>query len=308
MRRHALSIKIPYNSAEGLATAKKVMKIVNDAAYEYSQKLSEEKGCFPNWDISIFGPKAKNTKMRNSALTTIAPTGSISMLLDCSSGVEPFFALAYTKEVMSGQNLTYVNPHLKKELKKYDLYNDEMIKEIEKEGSIQHIEKIPQEIKRIFVTAMDISAEDHIKMQAAFQENVDNSISKTINFPYTATREDVRKGYILAWEVGCKGCTVYRDGSRKEQVLTIKKEKIQEERDQAPKPVQEKVASVKSDKNSFEEIIPPPITEKIKQREHVSLNKKEIIATKKCPECGGGIQIAEGCMLCLNCGFSACSV
>lgn len=300
-------LRIPYDSEEGYRTAEKVMSIVNNTAHEASEELADTKSCFPNWDISIYGPKEKDTKKRNSALTTIAPTGSISMLLDCSSGVEPFFALAYNKEVMSGQHLSYVNPYLEKELQKHNIYNEEIIKEIEKTGSIQHIERIPQDIKRIYVTAMDISADAHIKMQSAFQKHVDNSISKTVNFPYSATREDVRKGYISAWEMGLKGCTVYRDGSREEQVLSIKKEDTKKEEQNHSKA---EVPSSKKEEttDSFEEVIPPPVTEESSAREHISLNKKEIIASKKCPECSSPIQIAEGCMLCLACGFSACSV
>jgi len=306
-------LRIPYDSQEAYDTAEKVMSIVNNTAHEYSEELAKEKSTFPNWDISIYGPKDQNTKMRNSALTTIAPTGSISMLVDCSSGVEPFFALAYTKEVMSGQKLSYINPYLERELEKLGLHNEEMIKEIEKTGSIQHIERIPHDIKRIYVTAMDISADAHIKMQAAFQKHVDNSISKTVNFAYSATREDVRKGYIIAWEHGLKGCTVYRDGSREEQVLIIKKE---DKEAKVEKQIQIQSESIPTETTAtkeaptFEEIIPPPVTEKVKvnEREHISLNKKEIIASKKCPECSAPIQIAEGCMLCLACGFSACSV
>jgi len=312
-------MKIPYNSHEGREIAKKVMKLINDTAHACSTKLAEEKGCFPNWDISIYGPKGKNIKMRNSALTTIAPTGSISMLLDCSSGVEPFFALAYQKEVMSGQKLTYVNPYLEAELKKLNLYSEELIQEIEKTGSIQHIEKIPDTLKKIYVTAMDIDADAHIKMQGAFQENVDNSISKTINFPYTATREDVRKGYLLAWELGLKGCTVYRDGSRKEQVLSISKEKEEKKSEETltetESPQEVRIPEIQEnkteEKESFEEIIPPPVRE----REHVAIKteaktKEEDNGHKarKCPECGATIQMGEGCMLCLSCGFSACSV
>jgi len=284
-------LRIPYNSEEGFALAEKVMGIINHAAHEHSEKLAHEKGCFPNWDISIFGPKGKNVKMRNSALTTVAPTGSISMLLDCSSGIEPFFALSYYKEVMSGQKLIYINPFLEEELKKLGLHNEAIIKEIEKNGSIQGIKEIPEESKRVFVTSMDISAEDHIKMQAAFQREVDNSISKTINFDNSATREDVKQGYLMAWEMGLKGCTVYRDGSRSEQVLNLHKEDKKEE----------------TKVQNFEEILPPPLPTE-ENREHLSLNKKEIIHSKKCPECSNNIQIAEGCMLCLSCGFSACSL
>ncbi len=295
-------LRIPYNCEEGLKTAEKVMNLINSSAHEQSQELAEEKGCFPNWNISIYGPKGKNIKMRNSALTTIAPTGSISMIFDCSSGVEPFFALSYMKEVMSGQKLLYINSYLEEELKKLNLNNEETIKEIERTGSIQHLERIPENTRKVFVTAMDITADDHIKMQASFQRHVDNSISKTINFPYSATREDVKKGYLLAWESGCKGCTVYRDGSRQEQVLIIKKE---EKKEAMPEPKKEEI---KNEKMNFEEVIPPPISEETIKRDHVSLNKKEIIKLKKCPECGSTIQIGEGCMLCLSCGFSVCSL
>ncbi len=310
-------LQIPYNSEKGYETATKVMSIVNNSAHEASQELAKEKGTFPNWDISIYGPKGQDEKMRNSALTTVAPTGSISMLLECSSGVEPFFALAYNKEVMSGQTLSYINPHLEEELKKLGLYTDEIIKEIEKTGSIQHIERIPQGIRKVYVTAMDIDADAHIQMQAAFQKHVDNSISKTINFPYSATRDDVRKGYLLSWELGLKGCTVYRDGSRQEQVLNIKKEEKKKEEDGKKEIRDEQIEIPSEEETNFEEIIPPPVAEINEEieapeisedREHMSLNKKEIIASKKCPECSSPIQIAEGCMLCLACGFSACSV
>lgn len=301
-------LEIPYNSEEGFATAERVMKIVNDAAHEYSGMLATEKGCFPNWEISIFGPKGKNIKMRNSALTTVAPTGSISMLLDCSSGVEPFFALAYYKEVMSGQKLIYVNPYLKEELKKLGLDREEIVSEIEQTGTVQHIKEIPEATRRVFVTAMDISADDHIKMQAAFQRHVDNSISKTINFTNSATREDVKQGYLFAWESGLKGCTVYRDGSRQEQVLNLHKDSKKESKPVA-KEVQKAEAKevLEVQEQNFEEVIPPPPPMISENREHLSLNKKEIIHSKKCPECANDIQIAEGCMLCLSCGFSACS-
>lgn len=289
-------LRAGYNSEEGLEIGKKVMKMVNDVCHQYSEKLAAEKGCFPNWEISIFGPKVQNVKIRNSALTTIAPTGSISMLLDCSSGVEPFFALSYYKEVMSGQKLIYINNFLEEELKRLNLYTEDIIKSIEKTGSIQQISELPEETRKVFVTAMDISAHAHIKMQAAFQEHVDNSISKTINFPNSATREDVRQGYIMAWKLNLKGCTVYRDGSRQEQVLNLHKE-------------EPKAESTTEATKTHTEVIPPPIFQATgPERTHLTLNKKEIIHSKKCPECSSDIQIAEGCMLCLSCGFSVCSV
>jgi len=282
-------LRIAYDSEEGVEIARKVMSLINEASHQMSEELAKEKTSFPNWSKSIFNEEGTNTPRRNSALTTVAPTGSISMLLDCSSGIEPFFALAYNKTVLNSQKLMYVNPYLKAELERIGLYRDDIIKQIERDGTIQNIDEIPTETKNIFVCAMDISAEAHIKMQAAFQENVDNSISKTINFPNEATREDVRQGYIMAWEAGLKGCTVYRDGSRQEQVLNLNKNDVQTIRTK-----------------SSVEIAPPPI--KKSERGHVSLTKKEIIKSNKCPECESKIQIAEGCMLCLSCGFSACSV
>ncbi len=305
-------LKVAYNSEQGLATAKRVMHLINVTAHNYSEQIANEKGTFPNWEISIFGPKEKNIKQRNAALTTVAPTGSISMLFDCGSGVEPFFALSYQKEVMSGQKLMYINEILEEELKNLGLYRDDIIKEIERTGSIQHITEIPENIRKVYVTAMDISAEDHIRMQAAFQSEVDNSISKTINFPYSATREDVRQGYILAWKSGLKGCTVYRDGSRKEQVLTVAKsqEEQTEESKETSCEVCETTEQIQT-KQNFEEVIPPPVgnveAHDESSRAHMSLSKNEIIKSRKCPECSNPIQIAEGCMLCLSCGFSACS-
>ncbi|MBU1151701.1 adenosylcobalamin-dependent ribonucleoside-diphosphate reductase [Patescibacteria group bacterium] len=294
-------MRVPYNSERGRDIARRVMKFINKTAHEYSQVIAEEKGCFPNWDISIFGPKGKNIKMRNAALTTVAPTGSISMLADCSSGVEPFFALAYMKQVMGGQKLMYINPHLEKELERLNLNTEKMKESIHQSGTLKDIKEIPEETKKIFVTSMEISEEDHIKMQAAFQEHVDNSISKTINFPNSATREDVRRGYVLAWELGLKGCTVYRDGSRQEQVLHLNKTVEKEDPTEIPETIDAN--------DNFEEIAPPPLIESSETpREHTSFNKKDIIKSKKCPECGEGVQVGEGCMLCLSCGFSACSV
>ena len=219
-------LHVPYNTPEGFATAERVMQIVQSASHEESESATRQKGVFPNWEKSVFGPNGENRPRRNAALTTVAPTGSISMLLDCSSGVEPFFALAYVKEnIMGGDSLTYFNKYLEAELKRLGLYSEELVEDVVKTGSIQHRTDLPENLRRTFVTAMDISAEDHIRMQAAFQKHVDNSISKTINFKNSATRDDVLNGYIMAWELGCKGGTMYRDGSRQEQVLSVKSQK-----------------------------------------------------------------------------------
>jgi ribonucleoside-diphosphate reductase alpha chain len=268
-------LHIPYNSEEGLKTAESIMKCINDATHEMSQQLAEEKGVFPNWDKSIY--KQKDIKMRNAATTNIAPTGTISMIFDVSGGVEPYFALAYHYQGILGGNteLYYANKHLKSELAALGLDTPEIMKKIYEEGSLSGIEDIPESVKRVFVTSMDISAEDHIRMQAAFQKYCDNAISKTINFPEDATKEDVLQGYIMAWEMGCKGCTVYRNNSRKIQVLNLNKKKETEE------------TTVKT---------------VIVQGENGESSHNT------CPECDGELEFQEGCFKCKECGWGKCSL
>ena len=213
---------IPYNSPEGQKLGEKVMKTITESAHAMSQELAKEKGVFPNIDLSVFAKK--KIKMRNAALTTVAPTGSISMMLDCSSGIEPNFALAYVKQDKDGQQYHYFNRYFEQALAKYKFSphkKEEIKQELIKTGGIQGLTDLPQELRETFLVAMDISADDHIKMQAAFQRQVDNSISKTINFPNSATREQVFNGFIQAWQLKCKACTVYRDGSREVQILNL---------------------------------------------------------------------------------------
>lgn len=213
---------IKYNSEKGFVTAEKVMSVIQESAHNMSQELAKEKGVFPNYPKSIF---ARNKiKMRNAALTTVAPTGSISMMFDVSSGVEPNFALAYIKQDKDGVQYHYLNKYFEEELgrRKFDETTiSEIKKEVTETGSIQRIDYLPQALRDTFVVAMDILGKDHIKMQAAFQSHVDNSISKTINLPNSATREDIKISYLQAWKLGCKSCTVYRDGSRNIQVLNL---------------------------------------------------------------------------------------
>ncbi|HEY4523492.1 MAG TPA: adenosylcobalamin-dependent ribonucleoside-diphosphate reductase [Candidatus Paceibacterota bacterium] len=213
---------VAYNSGEGNKIGEKVMGVITNEAHKMSQLLAKEKGAFSNLSQSIFAKK--KIKMRNAALTTVAPTGSISMMFDCSSGIEPNFALAYIKQDKDGLQYPYLNRYFNEAVKKYHFSKDrvDMIKsEIVKTGSIHHLGDIPKELRQTFVVAMDISAEDHMRMQAAFQKNVDNSISKTINFPNSATKEEVKDGFILAWKLKCKSATVYRDGSRNVQILNL---------------------------------------------------------------------------------------
>ncbi len=213
---------IKYNSKEGYAMGGKVMAFITKSAHEMSQELAKEKGVFPNYPISVFAKK--KIKMRNAALTTVAPTGSISMMLDTSSGMEPNFALAYVKQDKDGLQYHYLNAHFERELHRRKFSEGTIAKikeEIIKTGSIQSLTDLPQDLRDTFVISMEMSGEDHVRMQAAFQSHVDNSISKTVNFPNNATREDVKNAYFLAWKLGCKSCTVYRDGSRNVQILNL---------------------------------------------------------------------------------------
>lgn len=213
---------IRYDSEEGIKTAKKVMSVIQRAAEQMSRQLAREKGSFPNKHLSIF----KDEERRNAALTTVAPTGSISMMFDTSSGIEPNFALSYIKIDKDGEKYHYLNPYFEEALRK-EGFREEEIEEIKAEvvekGSIQHLRNLPRHLRDTFVVAMDIPGVNHIRMQAAFQKHVDNSISKTINLPNSATEEDVKQSFIAAWKLKCKSCTVYREGSRQVQVLNIGK-------------------------------------------------------------------------------------
>ncbi len=221
-------LRISYNSKEALNLAEKVMSFIKKVAVETSEKLAEKRGPFPNFEKSIF----KNGKpRRNATLTTIAPTGSIGIIANASTGIEPVFALAYVrKNILGGEELFEINPYFKQALIEEGLYSEDLIKEVIQKGSLKDIKGIPESLKRVFVTAMDIPPEMHIRMQAAFQKYVDNAVSKTINMPNSATKEDVEKVYLLAYKLGCKGVTVYRDGSRNVQVLNIGSSTKKEER------------------------------------------------------------------------------
>lgn len=212
---------IRYDSLQGFETGELVMKTIQDGAHETSVALAGEKGVFPLWSESIWAEKG--IKRRNTMVTTVAPTGSIAMFFDTCSGIEPNFALSFTKQDKDGHTYRYVNQHLEKALRDRGLYSEKLMQEIIMEGSLQNIADVPQDIKDVFRVAMDIAPQDHIRAQAAFQKHVENSISKTINFPNEATIEDIKEGYILAWKLGCKGCTLYRDGSRQVQVLNLNK-------------------------------------------------------------------------------------
>ncbi|PKN72149.1 MAG: ribonucleoside-diphosphate reductase, adenosylcobalamin-dependent [Candidatus Cloacimonetes bacterium HGW-Cloacimonetes-3] len=231
-------LNIPYASDAAVELAAKIMEAVDFAAKQRSMELAMQKGSFPNFPLSIYAKgdierqsiehnwdellvNIQKHGIRNATLTTIAPTGTISMIADTSSGVEPQFSLAFVKTVMDGEKLIYVNKHFEAALSERGLLTPELLEKVSQRGSITHLDEIPQDMKDIFQTAHDISPEWHIRMQAAFQAYTDNAVSKTINFPHDATVEDIRSAYELAYQLGCKGVTVYRDGSRENQVLSV---------------------------------------------------------------------------------------
>lgn len=215
---------IPYDSDEAILLGEKVMKFIRDEARKESIRLAEKRVAFPNFKGSIHDTP-NGLKLRNATVTTIAPTGTISIIADSSSGIEPYFAISYVRNVMDNDELIEVNPYFEKAARDGGFYSEELMRRIAKKGSIQNFEEIPKSVRKLFVTAHDISPEWHIRMQGAFQKYVDNAVSKTVNFSNNATIEDVAKVYMLAYELGCKGVTIYRDGSRLRQVLEVKKDK-----------------------------------------------------------------------------------
>jgi len=214
-----IKMGVRYDTEEGLQTGEKLMKFITTEARKMSVELGEEKGSFPNFRGSIWAKQFRT--MRNATVTTIAPTGTISIIAGCSQGIEPLFAIVYVREVAEslGRSLIEVNALFENMALKEGFYDEELIGKIAKKTSVQDVEEIPINVRNFFVVAHDISAEWHVRMQAAFQKYTDNAVSKTINFPNRATPDDIDKAYWLAYKLGCKGVTVYRHGSREKQVL-----------------------------------------------------------------------------------------
>ena len=215
-----LLLEIPYDSDEALELGAGVMDFIQKESHQYSSELAEKRGNFPNWEKSIFYDK--KIPMRNSTVTTIAPAGTISIIAGCSSGIEPLYAISYIRTVMDQTRLIEVNPIFEKKAKELGFYTQELMEKIAEKGSIQDFSEIPEDLKVIYKTAYDVSPDWHVKMQAEFQKYTDNAVSKTINLPNKASLEDVRQAYLLSYRSGCKGITIYRDGSRKEQVLATR--------------------------------------------------------------------------------------
>lgn len=303
---------ISYSSEEGTKLAGQVMEFIDYISKSESIELAKERGRFNNFKGSIYDQpnylfnkfKGKSAGkisddmwakldsdiqkygLRNATTTCIAPTGTISMIAGASGGVEPLFGLVFSRLIMDGTEMLEVNPIFKDYMLSHNLYSDNLMAQIAKDGSLSHVEGVPNEIKRIFVTAHDVAPYWHVKMQAAFQLHVDNAVSKTVNFVESATREDIKEVYILAYKNNLKGITVYRNNSRQFQPMNLDTKK--KEPKIAIKPIEKNLEpKVEEDREEY--------------------NPTGEIKTIKCPECGNEIQMAEGCFICLNCGYSGCS-
>jgi ribonucleoside-diphosphate reductase alpha chain len=267
-----IQLGIPYDSEEAVQSAEQVMKFIDDEAKLASHQLAQERGAFPNFGQSTY----KNEPLlRNATRTTIAPTGTVSMICDASGGVEPLFSISYMKRVMDGKELFYTNKYFLELAKEQGFYSESLIKQVANKDSVNNVEAIPEDVRKYCVVAHDIAPEWHTRIQAAFQKHINNAVSKTVNFPHTASPDDVREVFMLAYKLGCKGVTIYRDGSRDQQVLNIETVKKKEE------PKKEEVSS-----------------------EQPTAKKEE---TNTCPECKTTMNMQEGCASCPSCGYSYCS-
>ncbi len=311
-----LHMGIAYDSEEGIKLAEKVMKHVQEQSWIASEELAKEKSPFPRWNKSWFAKgfdpvthkydhKKKPRKFRNVAITTIAPTGTISMAADCSSGIEPVFALCYVKNVVDAAGLTYVNKYfeevVRKEVGDNGAFNA-VVAKVAETGSARHVHELSDRLKKIFVTAHDIEWQWHVKMQAAFQKYTDNAVSKTINFPSTATLEEIRGAYVMAWKMGCKGITVYRDKSKNYQVLAVKQDATTQKEEKKDQIMQSQLRHTPlAERRDFSDLV----KQEVRRGDVIDVSNED---EEKCPECDAVMQNQEGCNLCLNCGYSKCKL
>ena len=272
-----VELKIPYASSQGIKTGERLSKFIHETAISESRSLGIERGSFPGFKGSDW-EKQGFKAMRNSTVNTVAPTGTISIIANCSSGIEPLFALSYIrKNILDVENteLLEVNDLFERLARKEKFYSKELMKQISETGGIGDLPGVPKEYREIFKVSQEIDFRDHIKMQAAWQKHIDAAVSKTINMSHSATPDDVREAYVMAYELGCKGITVYRDGSKARQVLNAGSSRS------GSKPIVDDQRKWVGNGHSPEEI---------------------------CPECGGELSFKEGCASCLSCGYSRCSV
>jgi ribonucleoside-diphosphate reductase alpha chain len=311
---------IPYDSEEALALADRLMAFIREHADAASEALAAERGVFPSWQESIYGPAGLDRPMRNSTRTTVAPTGTLSIIADCTGGIEPAFALAFTRShFLDPRNptqpvrLTEVNRIFAAAARQRGVYTDELVDYLAAGGSLHDRPDVPDDLKHVFVTAHDIAPTWHVRMQAAFQRHTDNAVSKTINFPRQATTSDVANAYLLAYREGCKGITIYRDGSRTGQVLSYVAEGegiplVEDEASAAP--AEAGALALEAPSGNGRTRRRPAVGAGRARNRYMpprpALPFSEIHTTDGCPDCGAHLVFSEGCLTCRSCGFTRC--
>lgn len=299
-----IMLDIPYDTEEAVELGEKVMQFIATESKKMSQDLAVDRGQFPNFEGSVFD-RQDAPKMRNATTNTIAPTGTISIIAGCSSGIEPLFAISYIRNVMDDNELIEVNPLFELVARREGFYNEDLMKKIAESGGVQGLDEVPAKWQRVFVVSHDITPEWHLRMQAVFQKYTDNAVSKTVNFPHDATPEDIEKVYMLAYRMACKGVTIYRDRSRETQVLNIAKVNHKEEKKAFSYDYAElqgngdQVPTVKIAKEEQEEWVVP-------DKVPVPVGHSHVVEV--CPECETKMEVKEGCSTCPSCGYSACSL
>ena len=271
-----LALGIPYDSEEAVGLADEVMSFLSQEASQASIELAKKRGPFPRWHLENIYKQSNQPPRRNATVTTVAPTGTISLIANCSSGIEPIYSIAYRRLSFGSEQMRFVHPLFQRYAIERGFYSESLMERVSEKGSLRDQTDVPPEAKRLFVTAHDIAPEWHVRMQAAFQKHIDAAVSKTINFPNNATVDDVKESYELAYTLGCKGITIYRDGSRERQVLSTQPADLSE-----------------------------PLTLIAASQAERQLPENQLLAKNICPDCSSALQHNGGCLYC-TCGYSVC--